>query len=357
MMTDPLTWSPLNLGRWGGTQVRVHITLILFLATSLLHAALSPSVGLLETTAWLGLLLAALALHEAGHALVAWWMGADPEDIHLWPLGNMVGPVQSARSGDAAPIVAIGGLAFSLAAALTVAVAVELMGARMIWNPFGKGQTGGAPILLATGNPVTTFTTNWWVGWFGYLNLVIFLANLIPALPFDGGRIVRAYFSHTSLSVTRDNLLPPILARGCVILLVLVALFRLLLSHDLGGLTLIALAIPIEWIARIEAHMLEDGGFFEDGVFGYDFSEGYTSLEGSAAKVRPYRESALKRWRRRRSELRRERRRAKEAAEERRMDEILDKIHREGRSSLSDEETHFLERVSEKYRNKHRAHD
>ena len=26
--------------------------------------------------------------------------------------------------------------------------------------------------------------------------------------------------------------------------------------------------------------MLEDGGFFDDGVFGYDFSEGYTSLEG-----------------------------------------------------------------------------
>ena len=51
--------------------------------------------------------------------------------------------------------------------------------------------------------------------------------------------------------------------------------------------------------------MLEEGGYFDDGVFGYDFSEGYTSLEGAAAKVRPYGESALKRWRRRRSELRR----------------------------------------------------
>ena len=76
--------------------------------------------------------------------------------------------------------------------------------------------------------------------------------------------------------------------------------------------------------------MIEDGGFFDDGVFGYDFSEGYTSLEGSAAKVRPYRESALKRWRRRRSDLRRQRRQAREAAEERRMDEILEKLHREG---------------------------
>ncbi len=92
--------------------------------------------------------------------------------------------------------------------------------------------------------------------------------------------------------------------------------------------------------------MLEDGGYFEDGVFGYDFSEGYTSLESGTAKVRPYRESALKRWRRRRSELRRQRRMAREAAEEKRMDEILEKLHREGRSALTDEEHRFLVRVS-----------
>ena len=120
---------------------------------------------------------------------------------------------------------------------------------------------------------------------------------------------------------------------------------------------MILLAVLIELMVRAEARMYEDGGFFDDGVFGYDFSEGYTSLEGSAAKVRPYRESALKRWRRRRSDLRRQRRQAREAAEERRMDEILEKLHREGRSALTDEEHRFLVRVSAKYRNKNRAHD
>ena len=79
--------------------------------------------------------------------------------------------------------------------------------------------------------------------------------------------------------------------------------------------------------------MLEDGGYFDDGVFGYDFSEGYTSLESGTPKVRPYRESALKRWRRRRSELRRQRRIAREAAEEKRMDEILEKLHRDGKTA------------------------
>jgi hypothetical protein len=43
---------------------------------------------------------------------------------------------------------------------------------------------------------------------------------------------------------------------------------------------------------------------------------------------------------------------AREAAEERRMDEILDKLHREGRGSLTDEEQRFLLRVSRRYRNR-----
>ncbi len=113
-------------------------------------------------------------------------------------------------------------------------------------------------------------------------------------------------------------------------MIVIVGVVRLV-RGGLDGMTLIGLAVLIEYLVRTEARMLEDGGYFDDGVFGYDFSEGYTSLESGAPKVRPYRESALKRWRRRRSELRRQRRVAREAAEERRMDEILEKLHREGR--------------------------
>ena len=111
----------------------------------------------------------------------------------------------------------------------------------------------------------------------------------------------------------------------------LIGLVRLV-SLQSDGLTLIALGLLVEWLVRSEARMLDDGGYFEDGVFGYDFSEGYTSLESGAPKVRPFRESALKRWRRRRSELRASGAMVREAAEERRMDEILEKLHREGRT-------------------------
>jgi len=38
-----------------------------------------------------------------------------------------------------------------------------------------------------------------------YLNWVLTLANLLPALPFDGGRMLRAFLNSTSVVSSRDN--------------------------------------------------------------------------------------------------------------------------------------------------------
>ena len=262
-----------------------------------------------------------------------------------------------ARGRPTTLLVALAGPVTNAAVVLITALGLSLaFGAQFVWNPFGNGQDSGAPLLPATARRPRPFRTAWFFGWFGYLNWVLLLANLIPALPFDGGRVLRAFLASSSVSPAKDVLYAPMTAHVCATLLGLVGLVRLLGGKS-DGITLISLALLIELMVRTEARMLEDGGFFEDGVFGYDFSEGYTSLEGSAAKVRPYRESALKRWRRRRSELRRQRRQAREAAEERRMDEILEKLYREGRSALTDEEHRFLVRVSAKYRNRPKARD
>jgi Zn-dependent protease len=357
MMTDPLTWSPISLGRWGGVHVRLHFSLPVFLALTLLGSAIAPDHRVLQAAAWMLLLLAALAVHELGHALAAWLLGGEADDVRLWPLGNMVGPSPASRAEDNV-VVALAGPLVNFACVLAASVALGMMGYHFVWNPFGNRVDGtGAPVLAGADRVAADFAPAWWLGWFGYLNWVLMLANLLPALPFDNGRVFRAYLANTSVSPAKDGMIPPLLARSCALILLVVGLVRLLLAQKGDGFTLIVLAVLIEWFVRLEARMMEDGGFFDDGVFGYDFSEGYTSLEGNAAKVRPYRESAIKRWRRRRSDLRRQRRQAKEAAEERRMDEILAKLHTEGRAALTDEENRFLVRVSAKYRNKTRARE
>ena len=191
------------------------------------------------------------------------------------------------------------------------------------------------------------------LGWFALLELGPAAGQPDPGASRSTAAGCCGRLGSTSVVATRDNPAAFWAARAFALILgVRRALMRLIVSWGADGWTLIAIAMVIEYMVRVEARMLEEGGYFDDGVFGYDFSEGYTSLEGGAAKVRPHRESALKRWRRRRSELRRERRMAREAAEERRMDEILEKLHREGRAALSDEENRFLVRVSARFRNR-----
>ncbi len=362
-MHDPLTWAPISLGRWAGTQVRVHILLIVFVVLQLLGAVFAVKHPVLETGCWIGLLFVALFLHELGHAAMATWLGHERDEVRLWPLGNMVSPSMTARAPDNA-LVALAGPMVNLAVFVVASVVLyTLTPAHFVWKSIDPLAGSGAP-LLPTGNkdapfaPASPFTVVWYVGWVGYLNWVLFLANVvIPALPFDSGRVLRSFFSTSPLIPSKDGMVAPWTARAFAIILAAGGVLRFIFARNTDGFTLVFLALLIEFMVRSETRMLEDGGFYEDGVFGYDFSEGYTSLEGSAAKVRPYRESALRRWRRRRSELRRQRRQARTTAEERRMDEILDKLYREGRAALTDEENRFLIRVSVKFRNKPKAHD
>src|SRR5262249_25159214 len=156
----------------------------------------------------------------------------------------------------------------------------------------------GVPFLFSDHNKFAPFpSAAWWVGWFGYINWVLFLANLVPALPMDCGRAVRAYLALPSFGQTREGMIGPYIGKVVALILFAVGLFRLIFIRPDNAMALIGLAILVYLMAQAEIRMLEEGGFFDEGVFGYDFSEGYTSLEGSTQKVRPYRESALRRWR------------------------------------------------------------
>jgi stage IV sporulation protein FB len=343
-MSDLLSWS-IDLGRWAGTRVRIHFSLVLMAAISLLRAVVAPGSPVLPTLAWVALLLVALVWHELGHTLMASRLGAEREEVRIWPLGNFVGPTTSTAGRSIESIlVAMAGPLASALAALVAATVLALAGSRLEFNPFGAHF--GTPLL--DGKPVADLSPLWFVGWFGYLNWVLFVANLIPALPFDAGRALRGLLA----LYNKDAMIAPYAGRALAIVFGLVGLYTLYFART-GAVVWLLLAMVVWLMVRLEVQVLEETGFFEEGgVFGYDFSQGYTSLEAGAPKVRPRRESALRRWRRRRSELRRQRREAQEAAEAQRMDEILLKIHEQGRASLTDEETRFLTRVSAKIRSR-----
>jgi hypothetical protein len=61
--------------------------------------------------------------------------------------------------------------------------------------------------------------------------------------------------------------------------------------------------------------------------------------------------SPFERWKQQREEKRREKEAQERLETERRVDELLDKVHREGMESLSEAERRFLKRASTKYKN------
>jgi hypothetical protein len=112
--------------------------------------------------------------------------------------------------------------------------------------------------------------------------------------------------------------------------------------------SLVLLAIFLFFSAKQEEERTIEAEVDEE-LFGYDFSQGYTSLERSDSRSDES-SGLLYRWIEQRRQARQQRRTEIEAEEERRVDDILLRLHQYGMENLSDEERSLLKRVSARYR-------
>jgi Zn-dependent protease/CBS domain-containing protein len=123
---------------------------------------------------------ASILLHELGHALVARRNGIEVGGIELMLLGGLA-RMRPARTPGAELAVAAAGPLVSLA---TLGVCVLLGATVLDWNHF----LAAAELDVRPGvGPVEAV-----LGYIAGVNAFVFLFNLIPGLPLDGGRIVLA---------------------------------------------------------------------------------------------------------------------------------------------------------------------
>ncbi len=161
--------------------IRLHISMVIipFFAFKLVPD--SGSWGIVTSMGLVVLLFGSVLLHELGHALTARKFGVHTKDIILTPLGGMARMVNMPRSPVREILIALAGPVVSLAIAsvafmFTVAFVVVPVVPDVAWDLFT-------------------------------LNLMLGLFNLVPALPMDGGRILRG-----TLAIKRDYLSATILA-------------------------------------------------------------------------------------------------------------------------------------------------
>jgi Zn-dependent protease len=154
------------------------------------------------------LFFVSLLLHELGHALQARREGVEIEGINLWLFGGVAqfkGGFPSAgaefRIAIAGPLVSLGlGIFFVLLAVAGFPNAVDGV-----------------------------------VAWLGYTNLILLAFNLLPALPLDGGRVLRSVLWYFRGDLQWATSVAATIGRGFGFLFIALGVFMLIVEGAFSG--------------------------------------------------------------------------------------------------------------------------
>ncbi len=325
-----LAWS-IPCGRWLSTQVRISVFFIL--VPMILMVRFGPVMGAALT----GALFLATLLHEFGHVLVCRAWGGAADEILIWPLGGLASLHYPRSTSGRLWTIAAGPLVNLLGCLATLPTYYAPERLREFLLPFELPVLSFTAVTWAVDVRLVFFAVNW----------LLLILNLVPAWPLDGGQLVWTSWHARSgaeaalrgttmvgmacgwlgLAVGLMGNWPWVVALGAVLLVVNISLWQ-----------------QRQW---------DDGE--SDGLLGYDFSEGYTSLERSPADGRG--EPALswwQRWQQRRRKLQAEREQARLLNLETQLDVLLAKVHEHGLESLTAVERRLLREASETLRERSR---
>ena len=174
-------WS-FPVGRFFGVDVRIHLFFLLLLALSVGYATALDGSGGRGIVLWL-LLVLAVAVREIARAFASAWWGLKLRSILLFPTGGMTvyAPGEAAETAASLPMqrrLALIGPAANILFGLVVAAIVLTVTPQIGLHPGLLSR----PVVIASHLLRSLIWTNLLLGAF----------NLLPAMPFDGGRVLRA---------------------------------------------------------------------------------------------------------------------------------------------------------------------
>ena len=221
-----------SIGRLFGIPIRAHVTLVIFLALLALSNALAAGwQGMLYGLVYAVGLFTGVVLHEIGHSLVARAKVGRILEILLLPIGGMAKlSAMPKRPADEIQI-ALAGPAVSLA--------LGILG--WWWLAPLAGRIDPHLQLVIAELSLTNF--------------LLFLFNLIPSFPMDGGRVFRAVLT-PHLGRLRATQLAAKVGRGFAWLFGLWAVWPVLHGGQINFILLL-IAYFIHQAAGAEARVAE----------------------------------------------------------------------------------------------------
>ena len=107
---------------------------------------------------------------------------------------------------------------------------LAIVGPHRLWHAFLlDSDIKVTPVLLA-------------LSWLLLMNLIVFVFNLVPAFPLDGGRIARAIVWRITGDKRKGTRSAAMVGQGFAIVLAGLGIFLFLRGSGLGGLWLVLLA-------------------------------------------------------------------------------------------------------------------
>ena len=219
-------WS-IKLFDVGGTAVRIHLTFFLLLAwIAAIHWGRGGPAEAIDGVAFIVALFVCVVLHEFGHIIAARQYGIRTSDVTLLPIGGVASLERMPEKPGQEIVVALAGPAVNVVIAL---VLMFLLGAKFDLSQMAQLEQAQTTLI----------------GRIAAANVVLFVFNLIPAFPMDGGRVLRAILA-VWLGYTRATRAAAMIGQALAIvfaflgllgnpLLVLVAVFIFLAASGEAG--------------------------------------------------------------------------------------------------------------------------
>jgi Zn-dependent protease len=237
---EGLLHASVTLGRIAGVQIGINWSwlLVLVLVVTSLGAAVFPEDDPGRSAATYAVMasiaavafFACLLLHELGHAVRARREGMELEGITLWAFGGVARFKGMFPSAGAEFRIAIAGPIVSLMLVIALIAAA-------------------AALPLPPAVDVV-------VSWLGWVNVILLAFNLLPAIPMDGGRVLRSVLWHRTGDFARATRIAGALGRVFGQAMIAGGVLLLLVGNP-GGLWIAAIGLFLSASATAEGRLAE----------------------------------------------------------------------------------------------------
>lgn len=201
-------WS-WRFGRVAGIELRVHLSFLLIVLLGALQWNDFGARGALFGAVLMLLTFASVTLHELGHSLVARAFGIPVKDITLYPIGGVARLGKLPRTALQELLIALAGPAVNVALFFGLgALGLALFERQSLLDAWAHQRLEEPTMETMLAMLVVS-------------NAALALFNMVPALPMDGGRVLRAvltWFVGAERATSWSALVARVLAVGLFVL-------------------------------------------------------------------------------------------------------------------------------------------